>query len=75
MDSEIVSSLKKRYANIPPFVLNRSIERAKSVGELFDILDTIPELPICWDSEERRWVRTPLLSGPPRSSKSQRSEK
>ena len=70
LSSEVVSALKKRYANLPPIVLARSLERARTEAELFDVLDTVPsEFPICWDSEERRWVSTDLLPIPDRRTK------
>jgi hypothetical protein len=37
----------------------RSAERAKTPGELFDIVSTIPsEYPVIWDEGVRRWVYT-----------------
>lgn len=37
----------------------RSVERSNSPGELFDILEDVPnEYPIVWDEATRRWVVT-----------------
>ena len=56
---EIVNSLREKYAFIHPLIFQRSIERAKSGGELFDILDSIPqEFPIVWNEENKRWITT-----------------
>ena len=59
---EIQEALKQRYSNIHPLLFHRSVEKAKSNSELFDILDSIPDqFPIVWDDEIRRWVSTELL--------------
>lgn len=59
---EIQRSLRKRYPNLHPLIFQRSCEKAKTHGELFDILETIPKKkPIVWDDEKRRWVTTDLL--------------
>jgi hypothetical protein len=55
IEAEVVDALKKRY-QINPLVFQRSCEYAASVGELFDILDTIPSLPFVWDQKRRRWI-------------------
>ena len=58
-DTEIVSKLKDRYPNVHPLLFHRSIEHAKSNGELFDILDTIPnEFPLIWCAKSFRWIVT-----------------
>ena len=63
--SDIVSALKKRYANLPPLLLSRSIERAKNEVELFDILETVPVgLPLLWCNTRRRWVLCKLIPHP-----------
>lgn len=59
LNKDVVESLKKRYAHLHPLVFQRSLERARSDGELFDMLDSFPEKrPVAWDYEERRWVHT-----------------
>jgi hypothetical protein len=59
IDEEVVSKLRDRYANLHPLVFSRSVERARSAGELFDILESIPDdLPIMWSDEDYRWIRT-----------------
>lgn len=58
-NDDIVRTLKDKYADVHPLMFNRSKEKAKTPGELFTILSTIPdELPIIWSEEERRWVHT-----------------
>jgi hypothetical protein len=40
-------------------MFHRSIERAKSPGDLFDILDAISDkYPLIWCETSRRWVMT-----------------
>jgi len=56
---EMIDILKTKYYFINPLIFVRSKERAKTAGELFDILDTIPtEFPIIWSEENKRWVTT-----------------
>ena len=57
--NETQKALLKRYAHLHPLIFQRSLEKAQSDGELFDILETIPEeMPIMWDEENRRWAHT-----------------
>jgi len=57
LDAAVVNNLRERYSAIHPLAFHRSVERAESVGELFDILDTFPKsFPIVWDEQQRRWI-------------------
>ena len=59
---EVVLKLRQRYSALHPLLFLRSVEKAKSMSELFDILDTVPDCPVVWDEEKRRWVNaTDLL--------------
>lgn len=56
---EMVKVLKTKYATVHPLLFHRSKERAKTAGELFDFLDTMPDkFPITWSEENKRWVTT-----------------
>ena len=57
-DENVVSELRKRYKDVPAIVFSRSVFRASTAGELFDILESIPDTPYCWDETKRRWSRT-----------------
>jgi hypothetical protein len=61
---EIVANLKIRYQTVHPLIFLRSVEKAKSHGELFDILELLPkkEMPVIWCSESMRWVVTDDLT-------------
>jgi len=58
LDANVVQKLRERHPNLHPMLFHRSLERAKSLGHLFDILETVPEeFPLVWsDSDEGRWV-------------------
>lgn len=57
----VVEGLKNHF-NIHPLLFHRSLAKATSQGDLFDILETIPEeCPIIWDDGQRRWVSSDLL--------------
>jgi hypothetical protein len=59
MNKKVLEGFKKRYKDIHPLIFQRSIDHAKSEGELFDILENLPEeYPIVWDEKERNWVTT-----------------
>lgn len=52
-----IETLKKRYSNLHPLIFHRSVERARSLSDLFDILEQIPnKSPIVWDEIQRLWV-------------------
>jgi hypothetical protein len=63
LSKEIVEVFKKRYKNVPTLIFQRSIDRANSDVELFDILEGVPSIyPIVWCDEERCWkTATDLL--------------
>ena len=55
----VIDGLKNKFSNIHPLIFHRSQERAKTPGELFDILDTIPvEYPLIWNEDTKRWMTT-----------------
>ncbi len=54
---EFAEALSKRYPKIHPLMFKRSLEKARSHGELFDILESIPDgFPVVWDDHLRRWA-------------------
>lgn len=59
ISEELLNSLKLKYTSIHPLLFQRSKERAKTAGELFDLLDTMPvKFPITWNEEAKRWLHT-----------------
>ena len=58
INESVVVRLRKRYHSVHPLVFQRSLERARNSGDLFDILDSIPEFPIIWDEKIHRWITT-----------------
>jgi hypothetical protein len=63
--NDIQRALKSRYSHIHPLLFQRSLEKAKTDGQLFDILETMPkEYPIVWDDDNYCWKHTKdLLQG------------
>lgn len=56
---DISDKFKERYKDIHPLIFARSIERAKTLGDLFDILETVPKnYPLIWNEEAHRWIFT-----------------
>lgn len=63
MDQLVVDKMKERYPNLHPLLFQRSVEKARTLGELFDILEEVPViLPLAWDEESRRWKTTDDLT-------------
>jgi hypothetical protein len=53
-----LSALKSRYSKIHPLMFHRSMERARSIADLFEILEGIPvRFPVVWDDSKRMWVK------------------
>lgn len=63
--NDVQNALKLRYSNIHPLLFQRSLEKAETDGQLFDILETLPkEHPIVWDEVNHCWKHTKdLLQG------------
>jgi hypothetical protein len=58
-DEGFLQKLRERYSQIHPLIFHRSVERAISKTDLFDILDSFPtEYPVVWDDSERKWTVT-----------------
>lgn len=57
MNLEVLKGLKERYRNIHPLIFQRSLERATSETDLFDILYKIPNLPIVWNEKDHCWAK------------------
>ena len=59
LDHSVIEKLKERHAKLNPLLFYRSCERAKTNGDLFDILETIPKgFPIVWSESDHRWKKT-----------------
>jgi hypothetical protein len=57
VDLEVVEKMKARYPQIHPLIFHRIAEKAKSPGELFDLLETFPnEFPLMIG--ESGWIVT-----------------
>ena len=63
--NEIQSALKKRYPDLHPLIFQRSLEKAETDVQLFDILEGMPKkFPLVWDEENHCWKNTAdLLQG------------
>lgn len=56
IEESVLLKFKERYRHLHPLLFKRSCERAKNAVELFDILESIPEIyPLSWDEKLRRW--------------------
>lgn len=58
LDPLIIEKLRERNSTLHPLLFHRSVEHAKSNGDLFDILETIPkEYPLVWSDETHSWKK------------------
>lgn len=60
IDSEdpVLANFRDRYPHVHPLVMHRSVEKASSILNLFEILAAVPnEGAFSWDDAKRSWVR------------------
>jgi hypothetical protein len=62
--NEIQEALKVRYSQIHPLLFHRCTEKAKTNGQLFDMLEKMPEFPLAWNEQAQAWQSTDLLQTP-----------
>jgi hypothetical protein len=55
---ENLNSFIKRYKNICPLIILRTLEASPSLGYAFDILEDFDfdKGPIIWDEENKKWL-------------------
>lgn len=59
---EVQKALRNRYSQLHPLLFERSAEKAKTNGELFDLLEGMPtDYPLVWDDKQRTWKHTDNL--------------
>ena len=60
---EVIENMRVKYGHVHPLSFLRSLEHAKDAGELFDILESLPnDLPVMWDDVKHRWIVTDDLT-------------
>jgi len=57
IEDSVLANYRSRYSGVHPLVFQRSLERANSPLELFEILESVPsKLPYSWDDSRRAWL-------------------
>lgn len=52
-----LSNFKSKYSGVHPLVFHRSLEKAVSALDLFEILESMPsKAPFSWNDDTRSWV-------------------
>ena len=52
-----LSNFKSKYSGVHPLAFHRSLERATSALDLFEILESMPSsVPFSWNDETHSWV-------------------
>jgi len=60
---KILNGFRVKYSHIHPIIIQRTVDKAKSLGEMFDILEDFPaKYPVVWSSSKRRWIETDDLT-------------
>lgn len=55
---EELNNFKVKYQYLHPLIFHRSLEKARSVLDLFEILETVPKIPpFSWNEEKRCWFK------------------
>jgi len=55
-DKEL-SNFRSKYSHVHPLVFHRSLEKATSALDFFEILESLPSgYPFSWNDETRSWV-------------------
>ena len=59
IDEKTLEVFSQRYSHIHLLLFWRSVEKAKTPGELFDILEGMPsDFPLIWDEDRHCWKIT-----------------
>ena len=62
INDDLLKGFQQRYSFMHPLIFKRSVEKAKTPGDLFDILENIPQVfPIVWNEDEHCWKTGKLL--------------
>lgn len=63
IDESALANFRAKYSGVHPLAFQRSLERAASAIELFEILESMPRPPFSWDDSKRSWVRDEDVMG------------
>lgn len=57
-EDPVIANFQATYPEMHPLVMHRSLEKASSMVNLFEILAAVPnEGAFSWDDAKRSWVR------------------
>lgn len=58
IEDSALENFRSKYAHIHPLVFQRSLEKASSSLQLFEILEGVPsDVPYSWDESKTAWSR------------------
>lgn len=63
IDDAALANFRAKYADVHPLAFHRSLERAGTALELFEILESMPSPPFSWDDSKKSWVRDEDVMG------------
>lgn len=63
INENVLNSFRTRYSKIHPLIIQRTVDKVETAGELFDILEDFPNTyPVVWDMKIKKWVQTDDLT-------------
>lgn len=63
IEDAALANFRAKYSHVHPLAFQRSLERAGTALELFEILESMPLPPFSWDESRRSWVRDEDVMG------------
>ena len=59
INEKTLNSFRIRYINIHHLIIQRTVDKVETQGELFDILEDFPNTyPVVWNVKSKRWSHT-----------------
>lgn len=51
-----LGDLIKKYSNLHPLIVKRTLDNTKSKEKSINILDNLPKYPIVWSHIQNKWI-------------------
>jgi len=59
INENILNTFRLKYNHIHPLIIQRTVDKVETLGELFDILEDFPTTyPVTWDVKLQKWIQT-----------------
>ena len=59
INENVLNSFRLKYSTIHPLIIQRTVDKVETLGELFYILEDFPNTyPVVWNVKTKRWSQT-----------------